>query len=73
MDSQEDFKRAYRHRPLLNIVVTGLHIGVFVFGVLAIVALIQGNFVRTLTTALLAVVSFFLWAVLHNWALRHPR
>lgn len=70
---QEHFNEAYNDRPLLNVIANGFYWLVFLFFGLGIIVLVSGRFFKGIGLLILAVVSFACWAVLHNWALTHPK
>lgn len=72
-DDQEHFNAAYRQRPILNLLIMALYACVFLFAGLGVIALFMGEILKGLGVLVLAGVAFLCWAVLHNWALTHPK
>lgn len=72
-NEQDHFNAAYRNRPLLNGLVTAFYLAVFLFAILGGIYVLSGRFLKGLGALFLSAVAFLLWAVLHNWALGHPK
>ncbi len=70
---QQDFNEAYRNRPVLNALVLALWLTVIGCVLFAGWLLLAGAFLKSVGALLLAATAFAIWAVLHNWALTHPK
>ena len=69
---EQHFFAAYAGRAILTVLVGLLYLSVFLFGLIALLLLIEARFLEALGALVLAGAVFLGWTVLHNWALTHP-
>lgn len=72
-EESQHFAEAYRKRPFTNLAVTALWLAVLSFLGYGVFSLFKARFLAALLSLGGAFVCFFLWYVIHNWALTHPK
>jgi len=73
LHGKESFIRAYEKRPFLADIVFFLWLSVVVNVIEGLYFLVTGNFGNMGTSFFWAVLSYILWYLIHNWALKHPK
>lgn len=70
---QGHFNEAYRRRPLVNAFVLMLFLATVGLAILGVIDLLSGAFRDGFKTLGAALITFIVWAAIHNWALTHPK
>jgi hypothetical protein len=73
LQDSRSFMRAYKGRPVLSGLVSGLWLSVIINSIRAVYYLINGRLGDAGLSFIWGIGSFVLWYAIHNWALRHPK
>lgn len=73
LHGEKSFMQAYEKRPFLNAFVLGLWLFVVISIIKGLYFLIVADFENMVMNFLGALLSFIMWYLIHNWALKHPK